>query len=222
MAGYWANAAVWTLAGAAIGAMFIPAVIYILYPSMPRGIRGVTGRILWTIGAIAAGRYVIDKEDNGTYAVRVVEECTDGEQHDYKFDRDGTIVRFSGPAKHWSRLGKTPFGLTYDKSESSWGRLADFDVQTDGGQTVNNRGSFGSFRIWEVGVDVRNSIIIRKDALMERFRSAGGIRQIRLAREIAQREHGGEGGMGDLMLLVAVLVSLILGAGTALLMGMVA
>lgn len=219
---YWTNAAMWAAIGAVIGTMLIPAMIYLFYPSLPRGIRGITGRILWTIGAIAAGRYVVDKESDGNYAVRVVEEAGEGEKDDWKFDRNGTIVRFNGPANHWSRLGKTPFGMVYDKSEAAWGRLADFEAATDGGQTINNRGSFGTFRVWEVGENVADSIILRKDSLMERFRDAGGIRQIRLAREIAQREHGGEGGMGELMLLVAVLVSLLMGAGTALMMAMVA
>lgn len=220
--GYWTNAAVWWFAGTVLGAMVVPAAIYILYPAFPKGIRGVTGRIVWTIGAIAAGRYVLDKEANGNYGLRVVEEAGDSARKKWMFIRDNSVVRFDGPDNHWSRLGKTPFGICYDKGEEAWGRLADFEAQTDGGQTVHRRGSFGTFRAWEVGEDIAGKILVRKDALMERFRTAGGIRQIRLAREIAQREHGGEGGLSELMLMIAVLVSLMMGAGTALMMAMVA
>jgi hypothetical protein len=180
--------------GIVAGAAIVPGVVYVLSKSLPKGVRGVLGRILWTIAAIANGRNVLYQTETGRYVIHAVEECSGG---GYQFTDGGETVQIDSSDTRWSRLGKQPFAVTYQKTDQAYGRWGDV-VTTDGGDLSETR----------VEVDMAR--------VMDHFKSAGGIGTLQRARRVAQRKFSGDGSLSTKWLAIAAVFAATAGGLTGL------
>jgi len=180
--------------GIIAGAALIPLFVYLIAKSLPKGGRGVLGRILWTIAAIANGRNVLYQTESGRYVVHAVEQAPDG---GWQFTHDGETVAIEGDESRWSRLGKQPFTMAWEKTDAalgSWGEI----VTTDGGAAESKR----------IKVDMTR--------VMDHFRGAGDIGTLQRARRIAQRKFSGDGSLSTKWLAIATVASAMAGGLTGL------
>lgn len=194
----------------AVGCALIPALAYfkLLHP------KGIIGRIIWTLGAIALGPYALIQDDSGRYRLRWVSRVDD--EFDWEGDHpggiyteiDGERVYIEEVPENWARLGKKPFAITYRKSERLFSDvLSDVgDALPDGG-LEGERGGYHSY----VPQTSDEGYVVRVHRLLERLREAGGSRLADIAEEEGLRRFGGNPDMSNWVLIAYVMAMLALG-----------
>jgi hypothetical protein len=199
--------AVGIVTGALVGGVvLLPAVWYLFGKELPRGFRTVAARILWTIGALIFGPYVLDWTERGRVAIRPADP-----EHD-RMQVDGEWEAFD-PDGNWSRLGKSQFGISWEKSDDALRGTAvepDGDKAADGGAV--QLGMRGGERIASRIVSTGQNLVVDVSRVVNRYRGAAGGAVADAAKMDGLRDHGGGGSIGAKWLIIGILGSLLLGA----------
>jgi len=188
------------------GVALLPTVWYLLGQSLPRGLRSVGARIVWTIAAIIHGPYVLEWTERGTVEIRPADPETD------RMRVDGEWVEFD-PDGNWSRLGKSQFGVAWEKSDEAMGGTAvraREDPKADGG--ILDLGQRGDEHIATRFVSTAENLVVDVSRVVNRYRGAAGGDIADAAKLDGLRDHGGGGSIGAKWLIIGIISSLALGA----------
>jgi len=184
----------------AIGAAIIPILAWLrlLRP------KGFAARIMWTIGAFLTGRYGLIQRESGRYELAPVRKAGDGQLKAYLSD---TTMQLKSYSDEWSRLGKQPFLISYEKTERAFR-----DVISDVGQAMADGGMEGVRGGYQSYIpDTEGGYNIRIYRLLERLRQAGGSRLGQIARRQGLREFGGDSNMSNFVMIGYVMTMAVLG-----------
>lgn len=221
-------------AAVVFGMATIPATLYLVGKELPRGVRGVIARIMWTIAAMIHGPYIIYQRDDGS--VDICRALPD----ENAMVVDGNMVELEDEG-NWSYLGKTKFGITWERSRDAFdGTLASFQ-QT--GRRDNANGDNGDNGLGELFADGGGEptwrLLGRKrggypavtkfsshaqgwvvdiSRIVSRMRSAAGAAIADSAKRQALRDHGSGTNMGSKWIVIGIISSLLLGAISGYLM----
>lgn len=159
------------------------------------------GSWLFTVGQLALDGGVLTELEDGSYEMR-----------------RGSHL---GPKSRWSRLGKAPFAVTYEKSPDAFGAAlvepSDVgDALADGGVRVMGAVRAG-LRTFVPDVDFDKHYLVRTSSL-DALRSAGGIKASMDAQEFAMKKFGGGTEISDKLLLAAIMAMIVCGAAAGLVM----
>lgn len=166
--------------------------------------KGISGRILWTIGAIVLGPYGLIQDQTGRYGLHPVTRGTD----ELYATIDGERVVIEEEPENWARLGKQPFLVTYRKSDRLFRDvLSDVGEAMPDGGLDGQRGGYHSY-VPDTGGE---GYVIRIHRLLERLREAGGSRLADIAEEEGLREFGGDSDMSNLVMIGYVSSMAVLG-----------
>jgi hypothetical protein len=199
------NTAVVTVA-LAVGGGLLPAVWYILGKDLPKGARGVVARITWTIAGLIHGPYVVWYGEDG----RV--ELLPADPDNNRVRVDGEWRRLD-PDGNWSRLGKTQFGVSYEKTRDSFEGAA--VARDDSSDFTAGRAVTGERAGQLVGTRYRSTarnLVVDISRVCSRFRGAAGGAVADAAKMDGLRDHGGGGEFGAKWIVLGILGSLFLGA----------
>lgn len=181
------------------GFFAIPAVAGLLAPSLPRGVRTVLGRIIWTMAAVINGPYLLRWPDD------------DGWPDLYPADPDQNAVLVDGDWRdfdasgNWSVLGMESFGITYDKSDDAFGDVLADDHRPDGGLD-SQRG--GKPVVGNASGDGYTIDILK---VVNRWQAAASTRLNSKGKDEAMQEHGGDTAeMTNKQIVIGTLLSMLL------------
>lgn len=208
----WVNLAKWAIVllfAFGMGVALIPSVAVLFSRDLPRGVRGVIGRILWTEGAIAYGRVVKFWDATGYHLKRPVEDG-DG----WRVEHDGETYHINSD-ESWGQLGQRPFGIAWRKDDSTleWATPDPEDLPVaDGGERatkVVQRGAREAVLERTPG----DAIDILYSRFATRIGTSGDVSVIDHTKEHTMREHGGDD-TSQTAYLLAIGVCLMLGIVT--------
>lgn len=205
-----------TLGMFVFGLVLVPGIVFLAAPSLGTSGRTVLARILFTVSALSAEGTVLYQRASGIYDFLPVVR------------RDGELVAYDDTEEEfvdadtdvgWSRLGKRPFGVAWEKTEDAFeGTL--FDPQStdaepiaDGGQeTVSLLGKRGGMPI---ATDAKpdDGFVVDVMQIMKRLEGAATGYAAVEAERSALKEFGGD--QSDLQMkwmMLGVLGALISGA----------
>lgn len=186
----------------AFGIGFLPGIWYLFGKELPRGFRGVIARITWTIASLIHGPYAAYWRDNGR--VEIVE--ADPEKDRIRVDGEWRDV---DPDGNWSRLGKQPFFVTYEKSPQAFdGTLVEGEESGDGGLYLGRRGG------QHIGTRFRNTaeqFVVDLGRVTARWRGAAGGVLADAAKKDALIQYGGSVDISTRWLVMGIVASLALG-----------
>lgn len=195
-----------------VGAGLFPAIIYLFGKELPRSVRGVLARILWTIGALIHGPFVFFERDDGR--VELVRARPD--EDEIKVDGEWIDIDSDGG---WSYLGKTRFGIAWEPTRDAFDEtLADFgDVRADGsgeeGEAWRVLGQKrGGYRAVTAFRSHAEGWVVNIARVAARLRGAAGGSIADNAKRQALRDHGAGMAMGTKAVVYGILASLLLGA----------
>lgn len=184
--------------GLLLGALTLPAMGTPFVPSPPRlgGVQALFMRVYFTISSMDLGPNVLFKKANGAYTR--VRATVDGDE--VRFTVDGVEHVFEGASHRLVQFGKRPLGLAWSKDHPLYQRIKqDKDVTTDGGQPAE---------------------LVDMGKLHRLLRGAADHAAINEAVKEARNEHGGgDQGLSQTVLMVAIVVMLLLGFATGLVAG---
>lgn len=190
-----------------LGVGLLPGVWYILGADLPRGVRGVVARITWTLASLIHGPYIAYYRENGRVELVPADPENDRVRVDGKWkrlDSDG----------NWSRLGKTEFGLSYEKSQAAFDGVAvardGDDATADGG--VIELGKRGGEKVATRYRSTARNLVVDVSRMAARFRGAAGGAIADAAKLDGLRDHGGGSEFGAKWIVIGILGSLLLGA----------
>lgn len=180
------------------GWAFTPLVALVLGKTLPKSVRTTIGGWLFTVANLGLDGGVLTRTRNGIYEMQ--------------------RKPFLGPKDRWSRLGKAPFALSYEKAEEVFGHdLINLESDShvgepvaDGGYRLLNgsRGEFGAF------VPTADDAYHVATASLQRLRGAGGVKEAMAAQEHAMKEHGGGTETSTKMMVAGMIAMLICGLGS--------
>jgi hypothetical protein len=198
------NTVVVTLAlGLGIG--LLPGVWYVLGAELPRGLRGVVARITWTLASLIHGPYVMYYRQDG----RV--ELLPADPADNRVRVDGEWRRLD-PDGNWSRLGKTEFGVSYEKTEAAFDGTAVERETAVGDGGTDAMGTRGGEPVATRHHSTARNLVIDISRVCARFRGAAGGAVADAAKMDGLRDHGGGGDFGAKWIVIGILGALFLGA----------
>lgn len=167
-----------------IGVFGIPVYAYTAMGSVPL-ISPMFGKLTFTLGAMANGANVLNQRENGSYEI-------------LRADVDEWE-----PFANWTRLGMSRFGVSYERTEAAFGKVAaDLDVEylaTESperddlaGQRheVNiNRGGLPTFVRTDIDPE---AILVKAGEKISEMRNSAGIAISEKAQRAALKDHGGD------------------------------
>lgn len=188
------------------GALILPAVWYLIGKELPLGLRTVAARILWTIAALIHGPYVAYWRSD--WSVELVEARPEEEQ----IKVDGEWQHLDGGT--WSRLGKTTFGVSWEKNEEALeGAAVDREnpstALADGG--VLPLGMRGGIPVATRYISDARNLVVDLTRVATRWRGAAGWAMGEAAKRDSLLDHGGTGQLSQKWLVIGILSSLLMG-----------
>jgi hypothetical protein len=195
--------------GFVAGLVILPAFWLLLGRDiLPRGMRGAATRILWTIASIIHGPYVMYYRDDAT--VDMVP--ADPEANEIYVDGEWRGVEDDA---NWSRLGKTTFGVTWQKSDKALQDInrGDDELTADGGEYTLYGQDGGHYIGSQLVGDIAGRVINYK-TLAERLRGAAGASIADAAKREGLIDHGGAEQIGTKWLVIGIISCLVLGSIT--------
>lgn len=201
-----------------VGLVLVPAFVFFASPSLGTGARTVLARILFTVSALTAEGTLLYQRANGIYDFLPVVR-RDGELVAYD-DTEGEFVEADTDVG-WSRLGKRPFGVEWEKSKDAFeGTLFEPDSEgravADGGeQTVELLGDRGGVPIATEDTDA-DGFVVDVFQIMKRLEGAATGNAAVEAERSALKEFGGDQSQMQMKWMVAgVLGGLVIGGAMA-------
>lgn len=211
----------WLLLCFVIGFLSQPIAIFLSAPTLPLSIKRIWGKILFVGGQLTQGASVLDKPADAPYELRAAKARY--EEGESEILADGEWVPLKGPGKRWTRLGKAPFGITWEKDDAAFrGIAANFDeeevreVIADGRGAVyaDERGGYEHFTP-HTGAGERDRWMVMIDRVISRWRRAGAPDLLETAQRKALGKHGGNTAeLSNKQLILASLGSITLGVIT--------
>jgi hypothetical protein len=183
------------LAGMVVGLLLVPSIAFLAGKSAKLE---ALARVLFTIGQLSTSNgSVLDERSTNTFEPHVVRRDVDGDRYHL---RDGDR-EYLGSETRWTRLGKQPFGITWERTEE---RLADRTQGTDG---IAADGGLGDRQIngrqeWLPGWD--DGWVVDIQPYIRALHGSGGNENIETAKEDAKAEYGGDDSLTNMQLILGV------------------
>lgn len=222
--------------GFVIGAIAVPAWVYVLMPAFSPGssIRSITGKAMFIIQQLTFGAGVLYERAVGGYEMFAADIDSDQNSH-IIVDGDERVI--DRDAAGWSRLGWAPFTVSWERTENALKRFAVSEEELPdaaGEETLEEgtiqyldekRGGYPLFRwIGNPLADDREAVTdggesrlwnIRLDAVAEYLgRRAGGPGLADRAEEQALKEHGSGNSLSGKWRAIGMVLCLTLGIAT--------